>query len=102
MTNEPISATGITVPSIGFNSPQPVEFKSEVDAKALQALFDRDPEQLTKEDLTTIVVELRKQRAKFSVDEQAKAMQEKKPRAKVTKVLSADESKQLSLGDLGL
>lgn len=92
----------IAVPTAGLTTPEVGTFASQVSPDALQKLFDSDPEQLNDRDIEIIVAELRKQRARFDLDEQAKAMKEKKPKGKKAKALSADESKQLSLTDLGL
>lgn len=72
------------------------EFETQVDPQALQELYSRDPEKLSEQDITVIVSDLRKQRAAFATDEQAKAM---KPKAKS---ITKEEAKGMTLGDLGL
>ena len=79
----------------------PTEFKSEVDPKALQVLFNADPESLTDRDIEHICVELRKLRANFETQEEVKSMAEKKPRVKTTPITD-EKISQLSLDDLGL
>lgn len=80
--------------------PKTETFLTKVDPKALAVLFDKDPEELTKDDLEYICIELRAQRGRFEIDEDAKAAKPKLPKA--TKQTSTAEAEQLSLEDLGL
>lgn len=86
-------------PVTSANLPATTDFQSQVSPEALAELFARDPEKLNDQDVTIIVVELRKQRQRFEADEDAKALKPKKPRTS-----STDKSKsvQMSLEDLGL
>jgi len=95
MTNQ----THLPAVTAGLTTPQVSTFQSEVDPAALQKLFSADPESLSDQDIATIVTKLRKDRELFAVEEAAKAMKEKKPKAKA---ISSDAAKQLSLDDLGL
>lgn len=80
--------------------PAPTDFQSQVSPAALQELFSRDPEQLSSADLSHIVRELRAQRARFDLEDKAKAMKEKKPRG--TRTLSQADIESISLESLGL
>lgn len=82
-------------------SQQVTTFESQVDPQTLQQLFDKDPEQITKDDLQLICLELRKQRARFEADETAKAMKPKKSKQEVDPV-AKHQAEQLSLDDLNL
>ncbi len=79
----------------------PAPFVSEVTPQALQELFGRDPEKLSKQDLQVIVTELRKQRVKFEADEAIKALKPKKKDATPDPV-AQEQIKQLTLSDLEL
>jgi len=63
----------------------------------LQTLFDRDPLQLSEQDLDTIIAKLREQRANFKLGEKsAGSMKPKAPKKIVTK------ETQIDLSSLGL
>lgn len=84
----------------GNKLPAPTNFQTQVSSRSLEDLFKADPESLSEVDLEAICVELRSQRARFEVDEQAKAMKPKLPKA--TKSITKEAADQLSLDDLNL
>lgn len=66
-----------------------------VDPKIIIQLYEKDPENLTRDDLQTLVADLRAKRSQFMQEEQTKSMKEKRVKKK-------DAPKQLDLKDLGL
>ena len=82
------------------NLPQASTMQSplmEVPKDSLSELFARDPLSLTKADITTIVAELRAQRAKWV---QADAIKQTKPKAEKKAKPSLDPSLQADIEDL--
>lgn len=72
----------------------------EAPATSLDELFSRDPLDLSDQDLSVIVVELRRQRVRWKQAE-AEGKTARAPKAKAPK-LTADQAQALSLADLGL
>lgn len=87
--------TQLNIP--GDSSPvPPTEFVSQ-STPDLKELFDRDPEQLSDTDVCHIVAEMRRMRAQFELDENAKAL---KPKKEKTTKAAAGPVDQLDLEDL--
>lgn len=74
----------------------PQEIPTEkVDPKEIMKLYNKDPEELTRDDLKTLVADLRAKRETFLKTEESKKMKDNKAKKK-------EPSKQLSLDDIGL
>jgi len=68
----------------------------------LAELFDKDPLELTKEDIDSIIVELRRKRVEWDTEDKSARAGGRRanPNKGVRKPITKDEARQISLSDL--